>query len=99
MRGACAARTTAASGRTDHHRAIPAILGGVLRNVAVAACDGVAPFELGVLCEVFGLDRTAQGLPGYDFAVCAIDPPPLRTKAGFLIDTPHGLDRLAEADL
>lgn len=71
----------------------------MLRNVAVAACDGVAPFELGVLCEVFGLDRTAQGLPGYDFAVCAVDPPPLRTKAGFLIDTPHGVDRLAEADL
>ena len=25
-------------------------------------------FELGVLCEVFGYDRTADGLPGYEFA-------------------------------
>ena len=71
----------------------------MLRNVAVAVCDRVAAFELGVVCEVFGLDRTADGLPGYDFAVCAAEPPPLRTTSGFLIDTPHGIDRLAQAEL
>src|SRR2546423_8915916 len=71
----------------------------MLRNVAVAVCDWVPAFELGVVCEVFGLDRTADGLPGYDFAVCAAEPPPLRTTSGFLIDTPHGIDRLAQADL
>jgi transcriptional regulator GlxA family with amidase domain len=71
----------------------------VLKNVAVAACDRVPAFELGVVCEVFGLDRTADGLPGYDFAVCAAEPPPLRSTSGFFIDTPHGLDRLTHADL
>ena len=71
----------------------------MLRDVAVAVCDGVAVFELGVLCEVFGLDRSADGLPAYDFAVCAVEPPPLRTTSGFLLDTPHGLDRLESADL
>src|SRR4051812_48442623 len=71
----------------------------MLRNVAVAALDQVAPFELSVPCEVFGLDRSAQGLPRYDFAVCAADPPPLRTSVGFSIDTPHRLDRLETADL
>ena len=71
----------------------------MLRNVAVVGVHGIAPFELGVLCEVFGLDRTADGLPGYDFALVAIDPPPLRTNAGFTIDTEHGAERLAEADL
>ena len=71
----------------------------MLRNVAVPVFDQVAVFELGVICEVFGFDRTADGLPGYDFAVCAIEPPPLRTSSGFLIDTPYGLDRLASADL
>jgi transcriptional regulator GlxA family with amidase domain len=71
----------------------------VLRNVAVAIVDGVSAFELGVLCEVFGFDRTADGFPGYDFAVCAAGPRPLRSSSGFTIDTPHGLDRLAAADL
>jgi transcriptional regulator GlxA family with amidase domain len=71
----------------------------VLGNVAVAVCDRVAAFELGVICEVFGLDRTKDGLPGYEFAVCAAEPPPLRTTSGFEIVTSHGLDRLAHADL
>ena len=70
----------------------------MLRNVAVAVCNDVAPFELGVVCEVFGIDRTDTGLPGYDFAVCAAEPPPLRS-GGFTLVPDHGLDRLAEADL
>lgn len=41
----------------------------VLKNVAVIALDGVEPFDLGVLYEVFGVDRTGDGLPGYEFAV------------------------------
>lgn len=69
----------------------------MLRNVAAVVAHGVAPFELGVICEVFGTRRT--GLPAYDFAVCAAEPPPLRTSSGFLIDTPYRLDRLADADL
>ena len=71
----------------------------MLKNVAVVALDRVAPFELGVLCEVFGADRSDAGLPKYDFALCAADPTPIRTTAGFTIDTPYGVDRLAEADL
>jgi transcriptional regulator GlxA family with amidase domain len=70
-----------------------------LSDVCAVVGHGVAPFELGVLCEVFGMDRTADGLPGYDFAVVAVDEPPLRTKAGFTIDTAHRLDRLTTADL
>ena len=41
----------------------------MLRNVAVIALPEVAVFELGVLCELLGYDRTADGLPAYDFAV------------------------------
>ncbi|MQA13751.1 MAG: helix-turn-helix domain-containing protein [Pseudonocardiaceae bacterium] len=70
-----------------------------LWNVGVLAGDGVAPFELGVACEVFGTDRSEQGLPVHDFAVCGIEAGPVRTKSGFHIHAPHGLDRLAEADL
>ncbi len=68
-------------------------------NVAVLAGDGVAPFELGVACEVFGTDRSEQGLPVHDFAVCGLQAGPITTKSGFDIHTSHGLDRLAEADL
>src|SRR3712207_309090 len=71
----------------------------MIRNVAVPVCHGTSPFELGVICEVFGIDRSESGLPTYDFALVAVDEPPIRSKSGFTIDTPYRLDRLAEADL
>ncbi|MEI5101623.1 helix-turn-helix domain-containing protein [Streptomyces sp. PmtG] len=71
----------------------------MLRNVAAVALDGVHPFELGVVCEVFGLDRGDEGLPVYDFALVSAEGPTLSTHAGFTISTPYGLDRLEEADL
>lgn len=69
-----------------------------LRDVAVLALEPIAPFELGVLCEVFGIDRSSQGLPVYDFAVCGIRPGRFRAR-GFDIVLEHGLDRLETADL
>lgn len=71
----------------------------MLKNVAVLLLDEVHPFELGVLCEVFGLDRSEDGLPVHDFAVVSAQGPMLQTHAGFTISTPYGLDRLEEADL
>src|SRR6202012_3904884 len=71
----------------------------MLNNVAVVALDRIEAFELGVVCEVFGLDRSDDGLPVYDFAVVAGEPGPIRCNAGFTISTPYGLDRLEEADL
>jgi transcriptional regulator GlxA family with amidase domain len=71
----------------------------MLRNVAVIALPDVAVFELGVLCELFGYDRTAEGLPGYDFAVCSVDGGPLSTHAGFDITVRHDLSRVEAADL
>ena len=43
----------------------------MLSNVAAVVLDEFEPFELGVVCEVFGTDRTGDGLPSYDFAVVA----------------------------
>ncbi|GGS26980.1 helix-turn-helix domain-containing protein [Streptomyces griseoviridis] len=72
----------------------------MLRNVAAVLLDGVHPFELGVVCEVFGIDRRDEGLPGYDFAVVSAEGPALTTHVGGLtVATPYGLDRLEEADL
>ncbi|MFS8198696.1 helix-turn-helix domain-containing protein [Streptomyces sp. CWNU-52B] len=72
----------------------------MLTNVAAVLLDGVHPFELGVVCEVFGLDRSDDGLPVYDFAVASAEGPSLGTHVpGFTVSTPFGLDRLEEADL
>ena len=73
--------------------------GGMLRSVAVLLLDRVAPFELGVLCEVFGTDRTDDGFPAYEFTMCSIDGGPVMTSSGFQI-VPHAdLAPLATADL
>ena len=71
----------------------------MIRDVAVLVSDGVAPFELGVLCEVFGIDRSDDGLPVFDFAVCSPDGAPVATSTGFGLLPQHGLERLASADL
>ncbi|MGH3331346.1 MAG: helix-turn-helix domain-containing protein [Nocardioidaceae bacterium] len=71
----------------------------MIGNVAVIAYDGVAPFELGVLCEAWGTDRSDQGLPTFDFAVCAPTRGGVRTSAGFSVHTDHDLSRTEEADL
>ncbi|GIJ21854.1 GlxA family transcriptional regulator [Micromonospora lutea] len=71
----------------------------MLRSVAVLVLDGVAPFELGVLAEVFGTDRTADGLPGYRFDVCGPRQAPVRTSAGFHLVPSADLTPLDEADL
>src|SRR5260370_4021035 len=75
------------------------ILHRVLRNVAVVVVNGFLPFEFGTICEVFGIDRSDDGLPSYDFAVVAGEPPPLRAHNDFTIQPSAGLDRLEEADL
>ncbi|MEU6594604.1 helix-turn-helix domain-containing protein [Streptomyces sp. NPDC046881] len=71
----------------------------MLKNVAAVLLDGVHPFELGVVCEVFGIDRSDDGLPVYDFAVVSAEGPELGTHCGFTVSTPYGLERLEEADL
>ena len=71
----------------------------MLRNVAVVVVHGFLPFEFGTICEVFGVDRTDDGLPSYDFAVVAGEPAPVRAHIDFTIQPPAGLERLEEADL
>jgi len=71
----------------------------VLRNVAVVVLNGFLPFEFGTICEVFGIDRSDDGLPSYDFGVVAGEAPPLRSHNDFTMQPSRGLDRLEEADL
>jgi transcriptional regulator GlxA family with amidase domain len=68
-------------------------------NVAVIAFDGVAPFELGVLCEAWGIDRREHGVPLIDFAVCAPQPGCIPTTMGFGLQVENDLSRAEQADL
>ncbi len=57
----------------------------MLQNVVALALPGVAPFELGVVCEVFGIDRSDVGLPAFDFAVVSEGGAPVQSSVGFTI--------------
>ncbi|WP_371480533.1 helix-turn-helix domain-containing protein [Kitasatospora sp. NBC_00315] len=74
-----------------------------VHDVAVYAFDGMAPFELGVVVEVFALARPEVGgllaAPWYGLKVCADRPgTALAAVGGFSLTAPHGLDELAAAD-
>lgn len=71
----------------------------MLKNVAAVVLPGVTPFEFGVVCEVFGDDRTADGVPPFDFRVCTNSPGMVPTKLGFAIEVHHGLGPVGSADL
>ncbi|PRZ42772.1 transcriptional regulator GlxA family with amidase domain [Antricoccus suffuscus] len=70
-----------------------------IRNVVAIISEPQSPFELSVAVEVFGVDRVADGVPKYDFAVCALEPGPVEAVGGFTITTPYGLERTSRADL
>ncbi|AUI53026.1 GlxA family transcriptional regulator [Arthrobacter crystallopoietes] len=73
----------------------------MLKNVAVLILPGTSPFEFGVACEVFGIDRSARGtgVPAFDFRVCTPAPGKVDTKTGFSIDVALGLEAAEDADL
>ncbi len=71
-----------------------------LRSVSALVLDGLAIFEFGVICEVFGIDRSADGVPNFDFRVCGPEPGrPISTSVGATLTPDHGLDDLVGVDL
>ena len=71
----------------------------MLSSVAVLAYEGVSTFGLGVTAEIFGCDRSSEGLPRYDYSVTAATPGVIRTDVGLPIVVDAGLDRFRAADL
>lgn len=72
----------------------------MLKSVAVILQEPVAAFEYGVVCEVFGVDRTDEGVPPMELRVCGIEPgKPLNFTTGAQIVPTYGLDACADADL
>ncbi|TNC43586.1 GlxA family transcriptional regulator [Mumia zhuanghuii] len=72
----------------------------MIRTVAALVLDDVATFELGIACEVFGIDRTEDGVPPFDFRICGPEAGvPLRLSVGSSVVPERGLDGLHGADL
>lgn len=70
-----------------------------MKTVACIIQDGFAPFEFGVACEAFGLDRTDHGVPNFDFRVVATEVGPVSSKLGFSINVENDLSFAYQADL
>jgi transcriptional regulator GlxA family with amidase domain len=70
-----------------------------MKTVACIVQDGFSPFEFGVACEAFGLDRTDDGVPNFEFRVVAADPGKVASKLGFSINVEEDLSFAYEADL
>ena len=73
-----------------------------LRSVSVIVTEPVAIFEFGVTVEIFGIDRSEDGIERFDFRICGQNPGrPLRGKAttALSIIPSHGLDAVHGSDL
>ncbi|MFE4468781.1 helix-turn-helix domain-containing protein [Leifsonia sp. NPDC056824] len=72
----------------------------MLKRVAVPVIDEFAMFEFGVICEVFGLDRSYASLEPFDFRVCSLTPgEAIRNETGVQLIAPYGLEAMEDADL
>ena len=66
-------------------------------SVALVVYDGVAPFEIGVACDVFGAAYAQDfGVPWYRLAICGATPS-VRLDVGPRMEVPHGLAAIRTA--
>jgi len=67
-------------------------------HVAILAYDRLCTFEFGCAVELFALERPELQVAWYSYAVCAVEPGPLRAAGGLALQVPHGLEALDQAD-
>lgn len=67
------------------------------QRVAILAYQRISAFHLSVPCIVFG--DHAPGAPAFELQVCAWEPGPLATTAGFSLNVEHGLEVLENAHI
>jgi transcriptional regulator GlxA family with amidase domain len=70
-----------------------------MRSIAVVVQPGFAPFEFGLACEAFGLDRSDDGIPNFDFRIVSPDPGVVPSNIGFSINVELGLDAAEDVDV
>ncbi|TFW27237.1 transcriptional regulator FtrA [Duganella callida] len=66
--------------------------------VVALAYDRLCTFEFGCTVELFALERPELGVDWYDFAVCAVEPGPIRAAGGITIQAPYAPELLRRAD-
>jgi AraC family transcriptional activator FtrA len=72
----------------------------MLSTVAALVLPQVSPFEFGTICEVFGIDRTEDGVPPFELRVCGpVAGEPLPSTVGMSVVPDYGLEGLRGADL
>lgn len=71
-----------------------------MQKIAAIVQDGVEPFGLGAMCEVWAEPyHPEDDNPVFEFVVCTPRPGRVRSVSGFDLHVEHGLDAAADADL
>lgn len=71
----------------------------LIRSVTALIEPGYTPFEFGIACEVFALDRADDGVPNFGFRVATPTPGPVRSSIGLDMTVASGLEALTDADV
>ncbi|MFS2135588.1 transcriptional regulator FtrA [Duganella sp. Dugasp56] len=66
--------------------------------VVALAYDRLCTFEFGCTVELFALERPELDVDWYDFAVCAVEPGPIRAAGGIIVQAPYTPELLERAD-
>ncbi|UPK74945.1 helix-turn-helix domain-containing protein [Nocardioidaceae bacterium SCSIO 66511] len=69
-----------------------------MHRVVVLARHGVMPLELGLVHQIFGAAKTADGSRLYEVITCTPTPGQVRTNADFAIEVDHGPEAIDSAD-
>ena len=70
-----------------------------MKTIACVVQPGFAPFEFGLACEAFGLDRSDDGIPNFDFRIVTPEPGIVPSNLGFSLNVEDDLSFADEADL
>ncbi|MEU5771330.1 helix-turn-helix domain-containing protein [Streptomyces asoensis] len=68
-------------------------------RVALVAFPGIRAFDVSVITEVWGTDRTPRGAPAFDLRRTAVDSAPVPMRGGLALHPDRTLDWLSRADL
>ncbi|WP_406252792.1 helix-turn-helix domain-containing protein [Streptomyces atratus] len=68
-------------------------------RIALVCFPGVRAFDVSVITEVWGVDRTDRGVPPFDLRRTAAEPTPIALRGGLCLTPDRTLAWLARADL
>ncbi|GHF75898.1 AraC family transcriptional regulator [Streptomyces mashuensis] len=69
------------------------------QRIALVAFPGIRAFDVAVITEVWGIDRTDRGAPAFELRRCGPDARPVAMPGGLTLVTDRDLEWLENADL